>query len=252
MNALVKVTLVGTIAGVLGTGMGGLLIALLGRPRRRTLSFLLTFSGGIMVAVVFNDLIPEALELGNGISTGIGIILGIFGLYLLNRFIPHFHSPPDQLKDGDHNLTTGLVRAGLLLGLGIAMHNFPEGLAIGAGYAASEVLGFGLAIALGLHNIPEGMAMAAPLLAGGVPRSEVIFWSALAGLPMGFGALIGAAFGGLSAPFLSIVLSFAAGAMVFLVFHELLPEAHKLKEMRSAIIGFIVGILLGLFSLLLA
>lgn len=250
MGELTKIILIGTIAGVFGTGIGGMIIAFLGRPRGNMLCFLLTFSSGIMIAVVFHDLIPEALALGNMSSTLLGIALGVGGLYLLNKYIPHAHLPQRRGVDQRHRSTVRLMRTGMLLGLGIAMHNFPEGLAIGAGYMASEELGFGLALALALHNIPEGMAMAAPLVAGGLGRYRVMFWTALAGLPMGIGALVGGLFGGLSASVLSVALGFAAGAMIFLVFHELIPEAQRLNNPRSSILGAIVGVLLGLFGLL--
>ena len=250
MSELVKIILVGTVAGVLGTGIGGLIIAFLGRPRGNMLCFLLTFSSGIMIAVVFHDLIPEALALGNVGSTLLGIILGILILAMLNRYLPHAHLPQRRGVDEHHGSTTRLMRTGILLGIGIAMHNFPEGLAIGAGYMASEQLGFGLAFALALHNIPEGMAMAAPLVAGGLSRHKVVFWTALAGLPMGIGASVGGLFGSLSTEVLSVALGFAAGAMTFLVFHELIPEARKFNNPRSSILGAIIGVILGLFALL--
>lgn len=250
MGELIKIVLIGTIAGVVGTGTGGLIITFLGRPKGNMLCFLLTFSSGIMIAIVFHDLIPEALLLGSISSTLLGIALGIWGLYLLNRHLPHAHLPQRRCVDQHHRSTTRLMRTGILLGLGIAMHNLPEGLAIGAGYAASEELGWGLAFALALHNIPEGMAIAAPLVAGGLHRYKVVFWTAFAGLPTGIGALVGGMFGNLSPEILSVALGFAAGAMVFLVFHELIPEAQKLNNPRSSILGAIIGVLVGLFTLL--
>lgn len=248
MNELFKVILVSTAAGVLGTGAGGFIITLVKRPKRKTLCFLLTFAAGIMVAVVFHDLIPEALALGSIASTIVGVLFGLIGLNLLNHLIPHTHLPQRRKIDGKHQ-PNRLLRTGLLLGLGIAIHNFPEGIAIGAGYIASDTLGFGLALALALHNIPEGMAMAAPLLAGGLNKTRIVFWAILAGLPMGLGALAGSIFGGLSIQFLSAALGFAAGAMLFLVFHELFPEAKKLNSPRSFLTGTFVGAFIGIIVL---
>jgi ZIP family zinc transporter len=139
-----------------------------------------------------------------------------------------------------------LIQTGLFLGLGIAAHNFPEGLVIGAGYLASQELGFSLALALCLHNIPEGMAMAAPLLAGGVGRTSAVLLTIAAGLPMGLGALAGGLFGQLTPTTLAGTLGFAAGAMLFLVFHELLPEANCLDFPLAATLGAIFGVMLGL------
>ena len=250
MSFLPQVTCIGIAAGILGTGLGGLSIAFLGRPRQSFLGFLLAFSSGIMIAVVFQDLIPEALELGTVGSTLIGLLLGIVILAIINKYLPHTHKA-SQRRGYSPGRQNRFIRTGILLGLGIAMHNLPEGLAIGAGYAASEELGLGLAAALAFHNIPEGMAMAGPMVAGGLSKKEVVIWTALAGLPMGIGAFIGSVFGSLSPFILSTALGFAAGAMVYLVFHELLPEAQKMNCPRVTASGAVIGILIGLLALLI-
>lgn len=248
MSFLWRVTLIGMVAGIVGTGLGGLSITLLGIPKQSFLGFLMAFSSGIMIAVVFQDLIPEALHLGTVGSTFMGLLLGIGILILVNRHLPHTHGA-SQRREYDSQRSR-FTRTGILLGLGIGMHNLPEGLAIGAGYVASEELGLGLAIALALHNIPEGMAMAGPMVAGGLSRKKVVMWTALAGLPMGIGAFVGSIFGSLSQFILSMALGFAAGAMIYLVFHELLPEAHKMNCPRIATSGAVIGILIGLLALL--
>lgn len=245
MAQLLQITLIGTLAGVLGTGLGGLLITLLGKPKKNILCFVLAFSGGIMLAIVFQDLIPEALGFGNIWSAFLGLILGILILGLMEKHLPHFHftssdSCPKQAS---------FIRSGILLGIGIAMHNLPEGLAIGAGYAASEQLGWGLAIVLALHNIPEGMAMAGPMKAGQIAPRKILIYTGLAGLPMGLGTFLGAVFGGISEQFLSIALGFAAGAMLYIVFDGLLPDALEMKQGRYSTFGAVVGVISGLLIL---
>lgn len=230
-----RIVFLGSMAGVLGTGAGGLLIVLLGHPKQGFLSFLLAFSGGIMLAVVFQDLILESAALSGAIITFSGITLGAAALMLITPLVGH-----------ERTASTGLVQMGLLLGFGIALHNLPEGLAIGAGYLSSENLGLSLALALCLHNIPEGMAMAAPLLAGGFDKVQVLLLTIVAGIPMGIGSLCGGLFGSLSPQMLALALAFAAGAMLFLVFHELLPEAHDLDFPHAATCGAILGIIVGL------
>jgi ZIP family zinc transporter len=228
------------MAGVLGTAAGGLLLVFLKRPKEMALSFLLAFSGGIMLAVVFQDLILEALAIGGLAATLTGISLGVLALFLLTSPL------------GTRRLPGGsLLRTGLFLGAGIALHNLPEGLAIGAGYLSSQNLGFSLALALCLHNIPEGMAMAAPLLAGGCSPTRAVLLTILAGLPMGIGAFLGGLIGTLSPTVLGGTLGFAAGAMLFLVFHELLPEAQQRGFQVASTFGAILGILLGLAFLVI-
>ncbi len=235
-----RIVFLGTMAGVLGTGAGGLILSFFGRPKDKFLSFLLAFSAGVMLAVVFQDLITEALSLGGLVVTILGIVLGTLALVLLT-----------SLFRAKQYRGTNLSKTGILLGLGIALHNLPEGLAIGAGYLAYENLGLSLALALCIHNIPEGMAMAAPLRAGGFSSTQTVLLTILAGIPMGIGATIGGLFGTLSKPALGGALGFAAGAMLFLVFQELLPQAQNAKSTTSATSGAILGILLGLVFLTL-
>ena len=240
MWELGRIVFLGTMTGVLGTGAGGLLVSLWGRPKDAFLSILLAFSGGIMLAVVFQDLITEALDLAGMGRTLLGIVLGALALQLT------------AARLGDERLpSTGLVQTGLLLGLGIALHNLPEGLAIGAGYLASQDLGFSLALALCFHDIPEGMAMAAPLLAGGFDRKKVVVLTVIAGIPTGIGALIGGLLGNLSPQALGGALACAAGAMLFLVFHELIPQAQNFKHPWASTFGAILGILVGLVFLVM-
>lgn len=235
-----RAVFLGTMTGVLGTGAGGLILSFFGRPKDQLLSFLLAFSAGVMLAVTFQDLIMEAISLGGLGITLLGITLGVLTLFLFTSLI-----------SAKKIYGTKLAKTGLLLGLGIALHNLPEGLAIGAGYLASENLGLSLALALCIHNIPEGMAMAAPLLAGGLSSTKTVLWTILAGIPMGLGATIGGLFGTLNAPPLAGALGFAAGAMLFLVFQELLPQAQNPESPASSTSGAIFGIVLGLVFLTL-
>lgn len=246
MGNIWQAALLGTAAGCIGTGLGGLIISLLRTPKSRTLSFVLAFSGGIMLAVIFQDLIPEALAYGNLSVLLYGIVLGCGFLYLLDQFIPHIQVS----AVGNHSKKTmRLIRTSILIGLGIALHNLPEGLAIGAGYAASESLGIGLALILALHDAPEGLAMAGPMKAAGLSPLRIVATCAAAGLPTGLGALIGAYLGSVSEVFLSAALGFAAGAMLYLVFDELIPIAQELDEQNSATFGALTGLVLGIIFL---
>ncbi|HHY15762.1 MAG TPA: ZIP family metal transporter [Firmicutes bacterium] len=232
----------GTVAGTLGTGLGGIIIALVGRPRGRLLCFLLSFSAGVMLSVIFQDLLPEAFRSAATPHTLLGIGLGGLALAAAGRILA---------KHGTEvRGTKRLLQTGILIGLGIALHNLPEGLAIGAGYASGEKLGLSLAIALALHDIPEGMAMAAPLLGAGQSRVKVVLWTIAAGLPTGLGAFLGGLFGYLSPAALALALGFAAGAMLFLVFHELLPQAQNLGFPGTASLGAFAGVLAGIIILL--
>ena len=141
----------------------------------------------------------------------------------------------------------------------IALHNLPEGMVIGASYAVTENLisnlfsgaGFIMAIVIGLHNIPEGMAVSVPLISGGMSKPKAVILTALSGLPTVFGALIGFALGGISKIMLVLSLGFASGAMLYVVFGELLPESILMWKSKlptlSLFIGLLVGFLLVMF-----
>ena len=232
--------LIGLATGVIGTGLGGVITAYSGKPSNKVLGAYLGFAGGIMLALAFVELMPEAIEEGNMFLAIVGFIVGVLLLIVMDRSFPHMHHGGGEEGDGK------LMKMGYLVAFGIAIHNFPEGVALGAGWVSSSQLGLGLAIILALHNIPEGIAMAAPLAAGGVSMKRVVIMTLLAGLPVGVGALIGALIGDASPVFLSLSLGFAAGAMMYISFDELLPEAHEHSEGgHHGIYGGVLGVLIG-------
>ncbi|MGI6129176.1 MAG: ZIP family metal transporter [bacterium] len=248
MSSIGAVTLIGTLAGVIGTGLGGLVSIIACNGHNRRLSFMLAFAGGIMLAVVFADLFPEAIDLGGIRTSVIGLALGVAMLLLLDMYLPHSHF----VNVDRSNRQDRFLHSSLLLGIGIAMHNLPEGLAIGASYTLSEHLGIGLAIILALHNIPEGMAMGSPMKVAGIRNWRILLWTSLAGLPTGIGALAGALLGSVSPNMLSLALGIAAGAMMYVTFDELLPEAHDLSDdTHSATFGTVAGSIFGLLLILL-
>lgn len=143
----------------------------------------------------------------------------------------------------------GLLTTGIIVSIGLALHNFPEGLAIGSGFGASIVLGYSLAIAICMHDIPEGISMAVPMKAGGMKKKKIILYVILSGVTTGIGAFVGACIGCISEQIISMCLSFAAGAMLYIVSGELIPESNKLYNGRLSALGNIIGILIGLIAI---
>ena len=264
------------IAGVLGTGLGGLIGAMLQKDSNRTVSLLLSFAGGVMLSVVCFDLIIEALETNVGLATVISsIALGVAIIYFLNYLIdrktnpevPHI-SPEhpktaddlDELIHSDHleqhyakkDNKFSLFIAGIVMACAIALHNVPEGMTIGASYASNDgVMGSAalvLAILIGLHNIPEGMAVSVPLISGGMPKWKAVLITAASGIPTIVGALLGYLIGDIGAMGLALSLGFASGAMLYVVFGEILPQAilmyHSKLPAFFAIIGILAGMLI--------
>ena len=264
------------LAGVVGTGVGGLIGALLQKDSNRTVSLLLSFAGGVMLSVVCFDLITEAIETNVGVFTVIcAVALGVSVIYLLNHLIdrktnpevPHIDDNHPQTADdldelihsdhleqhyADQSGKFSLFIAGIVMACAIALHNVPEGMTIGASYASNNgVMGSAalvLAILIGLHNIPEGMAVSVPLISGGMPRWKAVLVTAASGIPTIVGAVLGYLIGDIGAMGLALSLGFASGAMLYVVFGEILPQAilmyHSKLPAFFAIIGILVGILI--------
>ena len=267
------------LAGMGGTGMGGLVSCLFRKDSSKTVSLLLSFAAGVMTSVVCFDLLSEALhpEEGSG-SVGLvvlGVLVGYVVIALLNAWIDHNTNHEVAHIDENHPRTadsleelthanhlhehregrqprSGLFLAGLVMAAAIALHNVPEGMVIGASFArtAEEMLlnrgGLTMAIVIGLHNIPEGMAVAVPLISGGMPKWRSVVITALTGSPTVLGALLGFTVGAMGPTALALSLSFASGAMLYVVFGELLPESILMWRSKLPATATIIGMLTGL------
>ncbi len=274
MNVIETLLLTTAIAGVVGTGLGGLLGAMLQKNSNRIVSFLLSFAGGVMLSVVCFDLVTEAIETDVGIWIVIGsIALGVAIIYLLNYVIDRKTNPEVQHIDENHPKTAddldelihsnhlehhyikndnkfNLFIAGIVMACAIALHNVPEGMTIGASYASnSGVMGNAalvLAILIGLHNIREGMAVSVPLITGGMRKWKAVLITACSGIPTVIGAMLGYALGEIGPLGLALSLGFASGAMLYVVFGEILPQAFLMYHSKLPAFATIFGILVGL------
>lgn len=243
MNRIFAITMIGFISGMVGTGLGGAMVFFLKNPGKKLMGTLLGFTGGIMLAVVCFDLMPHAFDIG-GMAIGFaGILLGVAAVFFADSFMPEV----TEIRNISAGLDKTFIKSGILLGLGIALHNFPEGLAIGSGFAAGESMGLSIALIIALHDIPEGIAMAVPLRIGGYNRLKIVLYTILAGIPTGIGALFGALLGDISSVFVSLCLGFAGGAMLYITCGELIPKTQTLYRGRVPTIGTLAGLLLGLY-----
>lgn len=238
LNNILNITIIGTIVGIAGTGMGGILSLLWKSPDNKFMSIILGASGGLMLSVVTFDLLPEAFELGGVPLSIAGIIGGIIITALIDERLPDF----DNTSKGRGKY----FKLGLLMALGLALHNFPEGLAIGSGFTAGSRLGFGLSLVIGLHDIPEGMAVAAPMSISGVRKLKIFIFTVATAIPTGVGALIGVLLGEISPVFITLCLAFAGGTMLYIVCGELIPRSRSLFENFLSTFGILAGIIIGI------
>lgn len=244
MSGILKTTLLGLFFGTFGTTIGGILGIVIKRNSNKFLSFILSFASGLMMSIICFDLIPEALGISSIYSIIFGILIGIVSMIFCDIIVQSkFNKKEEKYKSKND-----LLRTGIIVSIGLAIHNFPEGLAIGSGFEASLRLGMGLAIAICLHDIPEGISMAVPMKNGGMKKSKVIFYVLLSGITTGIGAFFGAIIGSISETVIATCLSFAAGAMLYIVSGELIPESNKLYKGRMSSIGNMIGFIIGIFA----
>lgn len=235
------------------TAVGAAAIHLRRNPSQHTLDVLLGFSAGVMLAASFWSLLAPSAEIAREqggivwLPTALGFAVGGLGLWGLDKVMPHAHElqAGAQVQEG---IPTKLRRSTLFV-LAITLHHIPEGLAIGvaAGAAASGASqatvggALVLALGLGLQNLPEGLAVSALLLREGQSRRSSFFWGQITGSVEPVAAVIGALLVGISTAMLPFGLAFAAGAMIYIVVEELVPECQRCGHADSAVLATVIG-----------
>ena len=257
------------VAGVAGTGIGGVIGVFLKNKGSKVMSRVLSFAGGVMVGIVAFEMVPEAVsetivdgKQWTGVLIAVSsVVVGILSIYGLNKLLDvlenvrETHRKPAELHhetailelNSSGELGNGvskkrMLKAGLVMLFAIALHNFPEGMAIGASGLADKSAGILVAIMIAVHDIPEGMTISAPLAGGGVGAWKAIGLTALAGFATVIGAGIGLLVGGLGAIATGICMGFAGGAMLYVTFCEILPQATLMEEGRVPAVSMLVGI----------
>lgn len=243
MKEVLQITSLGLFFGTFGTTIGGIIGICFNKSSNKFLSFILSSASGLMMSIVCFDLIPEALGITSITNALIGVIIGVIIMIFCDVIVEKKFTYCNGLSTENSMLKTGVI-----ISIGLAIHNLPEGLAIGSGFGSSISLGVSLAIAICLHDIPEGISMAIPMKNGGMNKYKVVFLIILSGITTGIGAFIGAFIGTISKEIISFCLSFAAGAMLYIVSGELIPESNKLYQGRLSAIGNIVGFIIGIFA----
>ncbi|MCL2873896.1 MAG: ZIP family metal transporter [Defluviitaleaceae bacterium] len=253
-----NIIIMSLLAGVVGMGLGGLITAAFGSRTDKMVSIFLSFAGGVMASIVFLELIPESIEYSNIWTTVIGLLLGVAMVLILHNIIDKisaaskgksgFHESYAEFFHSDGMLSnkSGMLRSGLIMIFAIALHNIPEGLAMGAAGYHDAALGLTLAIMIGLHNIPEGMAISAPLISGGLSKTKTVLLAFLTGSTTVIGALLGVLIGGISYTALALSFSAAGGAMLYVVFAEILPQSVVTTKDKVPAIFALIGIITGM------
>jgi ZIP family zinc transporter len=234
------------------TALGAALVFVVRTERRVVLDTMLGFTGGVMVAASFWSLLLPAVGYAEGagevawIPVTLGFLLGAGFLLAADRLLPHLHldAPGGEVE----GIPTEWRRSSLLIAA-ITLHNVPEGLAVGVAFGAAAASGepaafvsaCTLALGIGLQNFPEGLAVSFPLRRAGLSGPRAFAWGQLSGTVEPVAGVLGAAAVAMWMPVLPWALAFAAGAMIFVVFEEVIPEAHRGGHGDWATLGAIVG-----------
>ena len=253
-----NIILMSFFAGVVGMGLGGAITAIFGSRTERMIGIFLSFAGGVMVSIVLIELIPEAIEYSNVWIAVVGLVLGALMVMVLNSVMDRI-SQTDKTKSSLHETYAeffhsegitdnkkSMLRSGIIMLFAIALHNIPEGLAMGAAGYHDAALGLTLALMIGLHNIPEGMAISAPLITGGFSKIKTLILVMLTGATTVIGAVAGVIVGGISDLTLALSFAVAGGAMLYVVFGEILPQSIVTSKDKVPAVFALVGIIVGL------
>jgi ZIP family zinc transporter len=255
-----------TVLAGLSTGIGSAIAFFIRRPKYSYLSFLLGLSAGVMVYISFTELLGTAIADVGFLKANIAFFVGIVVFAAIDILIPHTYEEESvadvrfgtsEKQAGGSGLSpatslSSLKRGGIFIAIGIAIHNFPEGMITFASAATGDVsLGIIIAVAVAIHNIPEGIAVSVPIYYATGNRRQAFVYSFLSGVAEPVGALIGYAFllPFLTTDVLSTTLAFVAGIMVYISFDEILPMAHRYGREHLVILGVIAGMVIMALSL---
>ena len=249
----------GILIPFIGTTLGAACVFFMQKAMNITLQKILSgFAAGVMIAAsVWSLLIPSmdmAQNLGKlaFLPAAVGMMFGIAFLLFLDRLIPHLHVNEEK-PEGPK---TSLKKSSMLI-LAVTLHNIPEGMAVGAVFAGmladSELItvmgAFALSIGIAIQNLPEGAIISMPVCAAGLSKKKAFMYGMLSGVVEPAGAVLTIWLSGFLIPLLPYLLSFAAGAMLYIVSGELIPESNKLYQGRISSVGNMAGFIIGLFAM---
>lgn len=235
--------LVGSTLSALATGAGAIPILFLSRSlTHQWRDMLLAFTAGVMMAASMLGLIPQALSSGTFLSLVVGLCIGVLTLTLLEKMVPHI-----DLTHTENSIA--IDKKSLLVLAAITLHNIPEGLSVGVSYAAGEGSEIGnlIALAIGFQNAPEGLLVALFLFNQRISKGKAFFMATGTGLIELVASIAGYYLTSVVDSLVPYGLAFAAGAMLFIIYKELIPESHGDGNEQSATYAFIIGLLLMVF-----
>jgi ZIP family zinc transporter len=234
----ITVILIVTVASffsLAGTMLGASIGVIIKKPSGKIIGIINGIASGLMLSIVMLDLIPESISKINFFNSMIFMVLGILIIMLIDMLV------------GDRKMfSDSHIKVAFMAAVGLMIHNFPEGIIMGAGFLANASLGIKMSLLIAIHDIPEGIAVAAPLMASKVKISQILSYALITAFPTVIGAWIGVYIGNISNVILGECLGAASGIMLYVIFGQMIPEALKLWRGKSVTFSILFGIILGL------
>lgn len=226
---------IASIFSLAGTMLGASIGIIIKKPSKKIIGCINAFAAGLMLSIVMLDLLPESILKINFFNTIIFSVMGIFIIMLVD------------LLSGDKKIfNDSHVKVAFMAALGLMIHNFPEGIIMGAGFLTNAELGIKMSILIAIHDVPEGIAVAAPLMASRTKVSRIIGYAFITAVPTVLGSWLGVYIGNLSEVILGNCLGVASGIMLYVIFGQMLPESLKLWGGKIITFSILVGMLFGL------
>jgi len=239
LNPLLRAFIIGLIPAGL-TSLGSLLILLKVNIKEKQMDIGMGFAAGVMLVASFTGLLLPAIEAGGVLIALTGFIIGVFLIKILDKIIPHTHFVKGY--EGPSTMRAALKKA-WLIALAMIIHNIPEGMAVGAMTILGVTEGLTMAFAIGLQDIPEGLAVALPIFSTTKSKKKAILLGSLSGVIEALTATIPPLIVSLIGFTLPLVLALAAGAMIYVVTHEIIPDIYGHEHDEPSTLGFFIGFL---------
>lgn len=239
-NTIFIIGIFSAVVSLIGTMVGAFIGVSLKNPTEKLLGILLSIATGIIISIIFLELIPDSIEHIGFLKSLVVILIGIGIIYLIDQFIKGASDKDDMAP-----IKINHTKVAILMALGLIMHNFPEGIIMGFGFAKGSGLGLKMSILISIHDIPEGIAIAAPLIAAGKKPYKILWYSFLVAFPTVIGAWMGIIMNTISTTFLGYSIAFASGIMIYVAFGQMLPESNELNKSYTNTMWIILGIIFG-------
>lgn len=235
-NKIILIVTLASLFSLMGTMLGASIGVIIRKPSRKTIANINGVASGLMLSIIMLDLIPESIKNIGFFYTIVFCVLGIAVIMIID----FFSGDQGSLFSNTHTKVAFMAAVALMI------HNFPEGIIMGAGFLSNTNLGIKMSVLIAIHDIPEGIAVSAPLMAAKVKPSKIMIYAFITAFPTVIGAWSGMYIGKLSNCILGECLGFTSGIMMYVVFAQMIPESLKLWKGKSVVVSIFWGIILGL------